>query len=45
VSYVLCHQPKSFDWRVRGARAHRLGALDAAVFTEVCARLNLILQL
>ena len=22
VSYVLAHQPKSFDWRVRGARPH-----------------------
>jgi len=26
-SYVLCHQPKSFDWRVRGAKAYSLGAL------------------
>ena len=25
-SYVLCHQPKSFDWRARGAKPHRLMA-------------------
>lgn len=44
-SYVLCHQPKSFDWRVRGARAHPLGHLGASSFTEVCNRLNQIIQL
>jgi mRNA interferase MazF len=43
--YVLCHQPKSFDWRVRGAKAHPLGKLDNALFVEVCDRLNQIIQL
>ena len=30
-SYVLCHQPKSFDWRLRGARAHPLKAMSSAL--------------
>lgn len=44
-SYVLCHQPKSFDWRLRGARSHPLGALTPALFLEVCERLNQIIQI
>ena len=44
-SYVLCHQPKSFDWRLRKARAHPLGVLSNASFAQVCERLNQIVQL
>jgi mRNA interferase MazF len=44
-SYVLCHQPKSFDWRMRGARAHPLKALPDLLFKQVCGRLNQIVQL
>jgi len=44
-SYVLCHQPKSFDWRVRTASPHPLKRLADAQFAEVCAILNQILQL
>ena len=44
-SYVLCQQPKSFDWRLRGAKAHPLGKLDAALFVQACERLNQIIQL
>ena len=43
-SYVLCHQPKSFDWRLRKARTHPLGALSNALFVQVCERLNQIIQ-
>ena len=43
--YVLCHQPKSFDWRLRGAKPHPLGALNDALFAQVCERLNQIIQL
>lgn len=45
VSYVLCHQPKSFDWRVRGGRPHPLKRLGDAPFAEVRERLNQIIQL
>ena len=44
-SYVLCHQPKSFDWRVRDAAPHPMGKLDEARFSEVCAVLQQIMQL
>lgn len=44
-SYVLCHQPKSFDWRLRGAKPHPLGTLSDALFAEVCERLNQIICL
>ena len=45
VSYVLCHQPKSFDWRARGAKRHALGRLDDALFAEACGVLNQIIAL
>jgi len=44
-SYVLCHQPKSFDWRQRGAKPHTLEKLDDGFFVQVCGRLNQIIQL
>ena len=44
-SYVLCHQPKSFDWRVRKASPHPLKRLPDASFAEVCGVLNQIVQL
>ncbi len=44
-SYVLCHQPKSFDWRLRGATSHPLRRLDDVFFIQVCERLNQIIQL
>lgn len=43
-SYVLCHQPKSFDWRLRGAKAHPLKSLPDSLFLQVCERLNQIIQ-
>ena len=44
-SYVLCHQPKSFDWRLRGGRAHPMKRVNDARFAEVLAVLNQIVQL
>ncbi len=44
-SYVLCHQPKSFDWRVRDAAPHPLQSLPDSLFAEVCTVLNQIVQL
>ena len=44
-SYVLCHQPKSFDWRLRGAKPHPLGALPDGLFASVCECLNQIVRL
>lgn len=44
-SYVLCHQPKSFDWRQRDAKPHPLGRLNEDAFVQVRERLNQIIQL
>jgi mRNA interferase MazF len=44
-SYVLCHQPKSFDWRVRHAAPHPANRIPDASFGEVCACLNQIVQI
>ena len=44
-SYVLCHQPKSFDWRARGATPHPLKTLADGIFAEVCVILNQIVRL
>jgi len=45
VSCVLCHQPKSFDWRIREAAPHPLKRMPDAPFAEACAVLNQIVQL
>jgi len=44
IDYVLCHRPKSFDWRLREAQAHPLGTLSNALLAQVCERLNQIIQ-
>ena len=44
-SYVLCHQPKSFEWRARRAKPHPMKHLDDALFVEACGVLNQILGL
>jgi mRNA interferase MazF len=44
-SYVLCHQPKSFDWRARHAKPHPWKHAPEAIFRTACARLNQIVEL
>lgn len=44
-SYVLCHQPKSFDWRAREAKPHPMGPLNHAAFAQVCSLLNQIITI
>ncbi len=44
-SYVLAHQPKSFDWRQRNAKIHPWKRVSKEVFTAVCERLNQIILL
>ncbi|MFN0162210.1 MAG: type II toxin-antitoxin system PemK/MazF family toxin [Burkholderiales bacterium] len=45
LSYILCHQPKSFDWRMRRAKPHPRKRLPDLTFGEACARLNQIVSL
>ncbi|APW47147.1 type II toxin-antitoxin system PemK/MazF family toxin [Rhodoferax antarcticus] len=45
VAYVLTHQPKTFDWRQRGARSHPWKQLPAALFAAACESLNGIIAI
>lgn len=45
VSYVLAHQPKSFDWRARSGKAHAWKAVPPAVLQDACEALNQIVML
>lgn len=45
VGYVLAHQPKSFDWRLRGAKAHPWKQVTPAVFEAACESLNQIIEI
>ena len=44
-SYALCHQPKSFDWRARGALPHSKGRLADDLFAQAFVVLNQIVTL
>jgi len=39
-SYIICNQPKSMDWRLRGARSHAWGKVREAIFKQACGELN-----
>jgi mRNA interferase MazF len=45
VSYILAHQPKSFDWKCRGAKAHPMKHAPEDVFIEACDTLNQIIAI
>ncbi len=44
-SFVLCHQPKSFDWRARAAAPHKTMRVSDEAFAQVLLILNQIVQL
>ena len=39
-SYIICNQPKSMDWRLRGAKPHAWGKVREAIFKQACGELN-----
>lgn len=45
ISYVLAHQPKSLDWRKRGAKAHPWKQVPPAILVESCDALNQIIAI
>jgi len=45
VGYVLTHQPKSFDWRKRGARPHPWKQVTPVLFQNACEELNSIISI
>lgn len=42
VGYVLCHQPKSFDWQLRGGGKHPWGVAPKRILREALNRLDAI---
>jgi len=44
-SYILGHQPKSFDWRARGAKPHPRRQVPEESFAEACETLNQIIDI
>jgi len=43
-SYILSHQPKSFDWRARNAKAHPLKRVPESSDVRACESLNQIIE-
>lgn len=44
-SYILAHQPKSFDWRARQAKPHPLKRVPEDSYARACETLNQIIDL
>ena len=44
-SYILGHQPKSFDWRVREAKPHPWKRIPEDAFVLACETLNQIITI
>ena len=45
IGYVLCHQPKSFDWRLRNARPHAWGTGHTKLLASALKRLDTIFNI
>lgn len=44
-SYILTHQPKSFDWKQRNAKAHPMKNVPERAFLLACESLNQIISI
>jgi mRNA interferase MazF len=44
-SYILGHQPKSFDWRARNAKPHPLKRVPDDAYARACETLNQIIEI
>jgi mRNA interferase MazF len=45
ISYILGHQPKSFDWRARGAKPHSWKQVPEDALASACETLNQIIDI
>jgi mRNA interferase MazF len=45
LSYILAHQPKSFDWRARAAKPHPWRQVPEQAFSLACETRNQIIEL
>ena len=44
VSFILAHQPKSFDWRARNAKPHPWRQIPETAFSMACETLDQIID-
>ena len=44
-SFILSHQPNSFDWRARNARPHPLKRVPEDSYSRACESLKQIIQI
>lgn len=44
-SFIICNQPRSMDWRQRGAKPHAWKKVEADVFKAACAELESLIEL
>jgi mRNA interferase MazF len=44
-SFILSHQPKSFDWRARNAKPHPLRKVPEDSYARACETLNQIIEI
>jgi mRNA interferase MazF len=44
-SYIVGHQPKSFDWRARNAKPHPLKKVPEGPYARACETLNQIIEI
>ena len=44
-SFILSHQPKSFDWRARKAKPHPLRKVPEDSYARACDSLNQIIDI
>jgi mRNA interferase MazF len=44
-SFILSHQPKSFDWRARKAKPHPLKKVPEGPYARACESLNQIVDI
>jgi len=40
MSYVICHQPKSFDWGAGGSKSYPPDMINDALHSQVCDRVG-----
>jgi mRNA interferase MazF len=45
ISFILTHQPKSFDWRARNAGPHSLKKVPEDSYQRACESLNQIIEI
>jgi mRNA interferase MazF len=44
-SFIISHQPKSFDWRARKAKPHPLRKVPEDSYARACENLNQIISI